>query len=541
VSRTAKWVSILVLAAGLPVVLRVPALPEELQNLEILFRKTYDEHIDGIYSFGSDISGVGDVNGDGYEDFAATGWEYQHYMGWRNLVFVFFGGDVLDTIPDAVLRDDYWGGSPWAGLAGGDVNGDGFSDIVVGLPYGPGNVDIYFGGSPMDTLVDLTLFETPPEEWFGCAVGTGDVNGDGYCDIVAADFYKDSGKGAVYVYYGGPLLDQVPDVTLRGNGYEELGVSVGSGGDVNSDGYDDLVIGAPSNYDLFPEGGAIYIYYGGSPMDTVFDVRLYGEGADHSLGWQGVTICRNQSTYDYAAGGTVFWPDGFPIAGPGKLYVLFGGDPMDGVPDLLMYGTTSNSGLGRWTRYAGDINGDGYGDLICGAATENPWGIAYIWLGGESMDDIPDASMRGDSMHASVGFRVASAGDVDGDGRDEVMVSHYPSSSTWHSVWVCKYTGTGVTESPDHWPSFPSRVRVACSPNPFRTETTILFDLPEMSQVTLTIHDITGRLVETLVNETQQPGIHQVRWDRKANPRGVYFYRLKAGEFTSTRKMVVVE
>jgi hypothetical protein len=78
-------------------------------------------------------------------------------------------------------------------------------------------------------------------------------------------------------------------------------------------------------------------------------------------------------------------------------------------------------------------------------------------------------------------------------------------------------------------------------PNPFYYSTTISYSLPIAAKVTLSIYDITGRLVETLVNYTQQPGIHEVRWDRKQNPSGVYFYRFKAGEFEETRKMVVVE
>jgi len=78
-------------------------------------------------------------------------------------------------------------------------------------------------------------------------------------------------------------------------------------------------------------------------------------------------------------------------------------------------------------------------------------------------------------------------------------------------------------------------------PNPFGHSTSISYSLPAATQVTLAIYDITGRLAETLVNEIQQPGIHQVRWDRKSNPSGVYFYRLRAGEFVETRKMVVVE
>jgi uncharacterized delta-60 repeat protein len=78
-------------------------------------------------------------------------------------------------------------------------------------------------------------------------------------------------------------------------------------------------------------------------------------------------------------------------------------------------------------------------------------------------------------------------------------------------------------------------------PNPVSNSTLISYSLPSATNVTLSIYDITGRLVETLVNGTQQPGIHQVRWIRKENPSGVYFYRLKAGEFVQTRKMVVVE
>jgi hypothetical protein len=79
------------------------------------------------------------------------------------------------------------------------------------------------------------------------------------------------------------------------------------------------------------------------------------------------------------------------------------------------------------------------------------------------------------------------------------------------------------------------------TPNPFHHSTSISYCLPDASQVTLSICDITGRLVETPVKGTQQPGIHEVRWNRKTNPSGVYFYQLNAGESIATKKMVVVE
>jgi hypothetical protein len=78
-------------------------------------------------------------------------------------------------------------------------------------------------------------------------------------------------------------------------------------------------------------------------------------------------------------------------------------------------------------------------------------------------------------------------------------------------------------------------------PNPFSHSTVITYSPPTSAHITLAVYDITGRLVETLVSETQQPGMHRVRWNRGSNPSGVYFYSLRAGEFIETAKMVVVD
>jgi uncharacterized delta-60 repeat protein len=90
-------------------------------------------------------------------------------------------------------------------------------------------------------------------------------------------------------------------------------------------------------------------------------------------------------------------------------------------------------------------------------------------------------------------------------------------------------------------PSVPDFCIMQNRPNPFHHSTVISYSLPHISEVHLSIYDITGRVVETLVDGTQQPGMHQVHWDRGDNPSGVYFYRLKAGASISARKMVVVE
>ena len=517
--------------------LPIPSFCEESHNLEVLFKKSYyDLEPDYVRSFGSAICSAGDVNADGYEDVASVAWDYNHVLGWRALIFLFFGGNPVDTVPDVIVGDDYFGGMGMAKVAGGDVNGDGYSDIVIGLPYGPGNVEVYFGGNPMDTVADLHITEEPPEYAFGRDVATGDINGDGYTDIVATDYFKYSGVGIAYVYYGGPLLDHIPDVTLRGHGQEGFGISVGSGGDVNSDGYDDIVVGAWGNDEAYGRAGKIYVYYGGDPMDTIYDVGMCGEGVEHNLGWQPVDIVVDSAGYDFVVAGTMFWPDGFPNMCPGKLYVLFGGDPMDSIPDVCMHGQTDSSRLAIVSS-AGDVDGDKIEDVIGGAVRESGGaGTAYLWLAGADMDTLPDAWFKGDSDFDRIGYCVSTAGDVDGDGIDELMFSNYATDMPWNTVWICKYTGTGVQERYAPRIPGPGRGKITCSPNPFKDRTTIHVSwnqLPagsEDASTHVTIHDTAGRVVRSFKGKRTT---NRFVWDGRdeggnALPSGVYFVSFAA-------------
>jgi hypothetical protein len=121
--------------------------------------------------------------------------------------------------------------------------------------------------------------------------------------------------------------------------------------------------------------------------------------------------------------------------------------------------------------------------------------------------------------------------------------------------------GASIVPCDTAWTQVPAEAvqppSISATPNPFSNSTAIKYEVKTPGPVRLEIYDISGRLVETLVNETQEPGIHQVRWNREANPSGVYFYRLeacperspepgegqsrRAGESVETRKMVVVE
>ncbi|MFH2050818.1 MAG: T9SS type A sorting domain-containing protein, partial [bacterium] len=78
-------------------------------------------------------------------------------------------------------------------------------------------------------------------------------------------------------------------------------------------------------------------------------------------------------------------------------------------------------------------------------------------------------------------------------------------------------------------------------PNPFNPTTTIRYDIPKASQVTLTIYNMNGQVVDKLVNQKQEPGFYSVNWDARNVSSGVYFYQIQADSYVKTQKMVLIK
>ena len=119
---------------------------------------------------------------------------------------------------------------------------------------------------------------------FGGSVSSaGDVNGDGYADVIVGALQNDAGgvdAGRAYVFYMGPGADAVADLTLTGvAAFDQFGGSVSSAGDVNGDGYADVIVGATGNDAGGASAGRAYVYYGGPGADAVADLTLTGIGA----------------------------------------------------------------------------------------------------------------------------------------------------------------------------------------------------------------------------------------------------------------------
>lgn len=255
-------------------------------------------------AFGAGVGGAGDLNNDGYDDVVVGAPNFDLNAGNPNTgaFYVYFGGPgAFDPIADASVIGPTQNDNMGAAVSGvGDLNNDGIEDLAVGVPrFNPGGqvdsgrVFIYYGGSSFDTVADASLGLAQALSAIGTAVaGRGDVNGDGIDDlVVGAGGYEANGgallnEGAALVFFGGNgSLDQTVDAILRSNSNGATGGASVALGDMNGDGVDDVISGAPLHAPTASVGGMVQIWYGASgAFNTTVDVTLVSTQAAEQYG-----------------------------------------------------------------------------------------------------------------------------------------------------------------------------------------------------------------------------------------------------------------
>jgi hypothetical protein len=443
------------------------------------------------------VSNAGDVNGDGYDD-VMLGFHMTHdplfidplYPNDTGLNYVVFGkpdGGFSATFDVSDLDGEngfYTSKLSHSGVVSGagDINGDGFDDMVFGARYSsingnhsssyvvfgsPEKFDVKFSFSNLNGSNGFQLsggVDGAVLERTGYSASTaGDVNGDGFDDVIVGGFRVDTNGDeptASYVVFGkaSGFSATFELSSLNGsNGFRldddrsRLSFnSVSNAGDVNGDGFDDLIVG-DSGADLNGnDSGSSYVVFGKA---SGFSATMELSSLDGSNGFRLDGVAGDFSGRSVSSAGDVNG-DGFDdvIVGAygadsngnysGSSYVVFGKasgfsatmelSSLDGSNGFRLEGVAENDRSGRSVSSAGDVNGDGFDDLIIGASGADPSGSSYVVFGKASgfsahfdlstIDGNNGFILNGDAAGDFSGRAVSSAGDVNGDGFDDLIV-----------------------------------------------------------------------------------------------------------------------
>ena len=396
---------------------------------------------------GRSLAMVPDLDGDGHDDVVIGGIGVDGGASNGGGAYVFTGAQYATASTTSATATVYGtapGGFLGRSVAGpGDVDGDGFGDLLIGAYNDPAagfeaGAAYLFRGPVVGTHpagdASARLLAESDGDWAGYAVaGAGDTDGDGRPDLLVAAPYQDEGgsrAGAVYLWSGTPMGDVSLGEAVKFVGEAALdraGSAMAGLGDVDGDGLADVAVGAWSDNTAATKAGAVYLVYGaqhGTVDLSLADAKLRGEARDQRAG--------------------------IAVAGPGDMDgdgladVLVGADQapaayvVTGAPTGTLSLTSASAKLkgedvlghaGWAVDGAGDVDGDGARDLLVGAYAQgnagSATGVAYLVCGpvsGTVLLKNADGRLAGTSDGDQAGYALSGGRDIDGDGLSDLLV-----------------------------------------------------------------------------------------------------------------------
>jgi hypothetical protein len=389
--------------------------------------------------FGYSVATAGDVNGDGFSDIIVGANLYDNGQSDEGRAFVYLGSaSGLASSPAWTAESNQSGSEFGISVAcAGDVNGDDFDDVVVGaykyssdfLQPEEGRALVYLGSASGLANSPAWIAESDqPFAWFGYSVASaGDVNGDGFGDVIVGAIFYDNGQtdeGRAFVYLGSTSgLAASPAWIAEGDQVSAtFGWSVATAGDVNGDGFSDVVVGAPFYAKGGRSEGRTFVYHGsasGLGTSPAWFAEANQPDAQFSFSVATAGDVNGDGFSDVIVGAPQFRMAQIPV---GKAFVYHGS--ASGLVTSAAWTAEGGQGaldlgLGFSVATAGDVNGDGFSDVIIG----HDGGRASVYVGSTlGLGTSPAWTAESNQSGSEFGISVASAGDVNGDGFSDVIV-----------------------------------------------------------------------------------------------------------------------